>query len=119
MKRKRFVAVLISRLPKSCIRTLAYRWIFKYDIVETTIGFGTVIVIENARIFGSRIGGHNVLFGVGSVVTKKFGVDNAVIGGSPTAILKKSYDWKTRGQIVEPQTSEERLFSGLSMGMSN
>ena len=42
---------------------------------------------------GSGVGEH-VIVAMGSVVTKRFDVSNAMIAGVPAKVLKKDYDWK-------------------------
>jgi acetyltransferase-like isoleucine patch superfamily enzyme len=211
MKLRTVIAVLISVLPTSGIRVFAYRTLFKYEIVESTIGFGTVLAVDSAKIIRSSIGkfnvftgpmtvsikerarigmlnsfscglwtlqqhpagpdyarsveigkntlitshhffdiagafvlgnnswiagrgsqfwthganasdrnisigmdcylgsavrfapgasiGNNALVGLGSVVTKKFDLDNALIAGTPAVIVKQNYHWKTREHV--------------------
>jgi acetyltransferase-like isoleucine patch superfamily enzyme len=43
---------------------------------------------------GSVIG-DNIIVAMGSVVTKKFDLSNAMIGGVPAEILKRDYDWRS------------------------
>lgn len=58
------------------------------------------IIIGNSCYVGSAVRftpgssiGNNVLVGLGSTVTKKFGSDNVMIAGAPAKILKESYNW--------------------------
>ena len=44
---------------------------------------------------GSSIG-NNVLVAMGSVVSGKIDVSNALVGGVPAKVLKENYDWKTQ-----------------------
>lgn len=43
---------------------------------------------------GSSIG-DNILVAMGSVVSGKMNVNNALVGGVPARVLKENYDWKT------------------------
>ncbi len=208
IKIKLAIGYMISILPTSYIRVFFYRYIFKYDIQKSTIGWGTVIVVEDVKMYecfigkknkfkgpmkitihkGARIGyenifncgwwvlekkfisknykksleigknthisnrhyfdivdsfmlrdfswiagcasqfwthgasttdreinigehcyigsavrfspgssiNNNTIVALGSVVTRKFDMDNVLIGGQPAKILKENYDWKTK-----------------------
>ena len=64
-------------------------------IAWTPRGQAPVIWLSRAARFapGSAIG-DNVIVAMGSVVTKKFDVSRAMLGGVPATVLKKDYDWR-------------------------
>ncbi|RME89093.1 MAG: hypothetical protein D6770_05390 [Anaerolineae bacterium] len=58
------LAVLISILPLSTLRVLAYRLLLGYEILPgTRIGFGTVIAVSQARLHACKIGRFNLFIG--------------------------------------------------------
>ena len=60
MKKIRLIlAVLTSILPGSLLRSLIYRTILGYKVVNSSIGFGTVVCVDKAEIIKSRIGRFN------------------------------------------------------------
>lgn len=73
---KSLLAKIISVLPTATLRSLAYRIILKYRIVDSHIGFGTIICVDKAEIVCSRIGRYNRFLGPMSMVIH----DDAVIG---------------------------------------
>lgn len=67
---------------------------------DTSVVIGKRCYISSAVKFapGAKLG-NNVLVGLGSVVLKKFEMDNAFIGGVPAETIKTNYDWKTRSSL--------------------
>lgn len=63
---------------------------------ERDMEIGTDCYLGSAVRFapGSSIG-NNVIVAMGSVVTSRLNVDNALIGGVPAKVLKENYDWKS------------------------
>ncbi len=79
MKKIRLIlAVLTSILPGSLLRSLIYRTVLGYKVVNSSIGFGTVICVDKAEIIKSRIGRFNWFYGPITVIIK----ENASIGSS-------------------------------------
>lgn len=70
-------------------------WTHGAGVTDRDIQIGRDCYLGSAVRFapGSAVGEH-VIVAMGSVVTKKFEVSNALIGGVPATILKKDYDWK-------------------------
>lgn len=60
---KEIVAILISILPTSFLRTLAYRVVLGYRISHSYIGFGTRLAVTKATIIHSRIRAFNSIVG--------------------------------------------------------
>jgi len=58
-KIKLAIAYMISILPTSYLRVFFYRYIFKYDIQKSTIGWGTIIVVEDVKMYECFIGKNN------------------------------------------------------------
>jgi acetyltransferase-like isoleucine patch superfamily enzyme len=64
---------------------------------ERNIAIGERCYIGSASLFApSTAVGDNCLVGLGSVMTKPFPVDNAVIAGQPASVIRENYDWKTK-----------------------
>jgi acetyltransferase-like isoleucine patch superfamily enzyme len=70
-------------------------WTHGAGVIDRDIQIGRGCYLGSAVRFapGSEIV-DNVIVAMGSVVTKKFDVNKAMIGGVPATILKKDYDWK-------------------------
>lgn len=70
-------------------------WTHGAGVTDRDIQIGRDCYVGSAVRFapGSAIGEH-VIVAMGSVVTKKFDVSKAMIGGVPATVLKKDYDWK-------------------------
>ncbi len=74
-------------------------WTHGAGVTDRNIEIGRDCYIGSAVRFapGSAVGEH-VIVAIGSVVTKKFEISKAMIGGVPAAVLKKDYDWKLEEQ---------------------
>ena len=72
-------------------------WTHGAGIIDRNIKIGEDCYIGSAVRFapGSSVG-DNVLVAMGSVVTKKFELDNALLGGVPAVVVKENYDWKQK-----------------------
>ena len=57
------IAVFISILPVNFLRVMAYRLLLGYRIAKARIGFGTVIVVDEASIANAKIGFFNLFMG--------------------------------------------------------
>lgn len=70
-------------------------WTHGASVTDRDICIGRDCYLGSAVRFapGSAVG-DNVIVAMGSVVTKKFDVSKAMIGGVPATILKQDYDWK-------------------------
>ena len=70
-------------------------WTHGAGVTDRDIRIGRDCYLGSAVRFapGSAIG-DSVIVAMGSVVTKKFELSKAMIGGVPATILKKDYDWK-------------------------
>jgi acetyltransferase-like isoleucine patch superfamily enzyme len=70
-------------------------WTHGAGVTDRDIHIGRDCYVGSAVRFapGSAVGEH-VIVAMGSVVTKKFDISKAMIGGVPATILKKDYDWK-------------------------
>jgi len=70
-------------------------WTHGAGVNDRDIRIGRDCYIGSAVRFapGSAVG-DNVIVAMGSVVTKKFDISKAMIGGVPATVLKKDYDWK-------------------------
>jgi acetyltransferase-like isoleucine patch superfamily enzyme len=62
-KLKFLTAVLLSILPFNILRCFFYRHIFGYQIIDSSIGFGTVIFVTQARMDRCSIGRFNKFLG--------------------------------------------------------
>ena len=74
-------------------------WTHGAGVADRDIQIGRDCYLGSAARFapGSAIG-DNVIVAMGSVVTKKFNLSKAMIGGVPATVLKKNYDWKLEEQ---------------------
>jgi acetyltransferase-like isoleucine patch superfamily enzyme len=70
-------------------------WTHGAGVTDRDVRIGRDCYLGSAVRFapGSSVG-DNVIVAMGSVVTKKFDISKAMIGGVPATILKKDYDWK-------------------------
>jgi acetyltransferase-like isoleucine patch superfamily enzyme len=70
-------------------------WTHGAGVTDRDIRIGRDCYLGSAVRFapGSGVGNH-VIVAMGSVVTKKFELSKAMIGGVPAKVLKKDYDWK-------------------------
>lgn len=75
-------------------------WTHGAGIQERNITIGERCYLGSAVRFapGSTVG-DNCIVGLGSVVTKEFKTDNAIIAGHPAKIIRENYDWKTKADI--------------------
>lgn len=75
-------------------------WTHGVGVVDRDVKIGEGCYIGSAVRFapGSSIG-NNVILGLGSVVTKHFSTDNAMIAGHPAKVLREKYDWKTKTDL--------------------
>jgi acetyltransferase-like isoleucine patch superfamily enzyme len=70
-------------------------WTHGAGVTDRNIQIGDDCYIGSAVRFAPGSGvGNNVIVAMGSVVTKKFDISNAMIGGVPARVLKENYDWK-------------------------
>jgi acetyltransferase-like isoleucine patch superfamily enzyme len=69
-------------------------WTHGAGVTDRDIRIGRDCYIGSAVRFspGSAVG-DNVIVAMGSVVTKKFDISKAMIGGVPATVLKRDYDW--------------------------
>ena len=74
-------------------------WTHGAGVTDRNIEIGRDCYIGSAVRFapGSAIG-DNVIVAMGSVVTKKFEISKAMIGGVPATVVKKDHDWKLEEQ---------------------
>ncbi|MCC6299983.1 MAG: hypothetical protein IT314_11845 [Anaerolineales bacterium] len=74
-------------------------WTHGVGVRERDIEIGSDCYLGSAVRFapGSSIG-NNVLVAMGSVVSGKLDVDNALVGGVPARVLKENYDWKLQNE---------------------
>jgi acetyltransferase-like isoleucine patch superfamily enzyme len=70
-------------------------WTHGAGVTDRNIQIGRDCYLGSAVRFapGSGVGDH-VILAMGSVVTKRFDLSNAMIGGVPAMVLKENYDWK-------------------------
>ena len=75
-------------------------WTHGAGVTDRDIRIGRDCYLGSAVRFapGSAVG-DNVIVAMGSVVTKKFDVNKALIGGVPASVLKKDYDWLSEEQV--------------------
>ena len=72
-------------------------WTHGAGIVDRDIAIGENCYLGSAVRFAPGAStGNNILVAMGSVVTKKFELDNALLGGVPAEILKNDYDWRQK-----------------------
>lgn len=70
-------------------------WTHGAGVTDRDIHIGRDCYIGSAvRFAPGAVVGDNVIVAMGSVVTKKFDVSKAMIGGIPATVLKQDYDWK-------------------------
>lgn len=72
-------------------------WTHGAGIVNRDIAIGENCYLSSAVRFapGASIG-DNILVAMGSVVTKTFEIENAMLGGIPAGVLKENYDWQQK-----------------------
>ena len=76
-------------------------WTHGAGVTDRDIHIGNDCYIGSAVRFAPGSGvGDNVIVGMGSVVTKKFDISKAMIGGVPAKVVKKDYDWKLEDQAT-------------------
>jgi acetyltransferase-like isoleucine patch superfamily enzyme len=70
-------------------------WTHGAGVSDRDISIGRDCYVGSAARFapGSALG-DRVIVALGSVVTKKFDISKAMIGGVPATVLKEDYDWK-------------------------
>jgi len=70
-------------------------WTHGAGVTDRDIRIGRDCYVGSAVRFAPGSGvGDKVIVAMGSVVTKKFELSKAMIGGVPAAVLKIDYDWK-------------------------
>lgn len=74
-------------------------WTHGVGVRDRDIEIGSDCYLGSAVRFapGSSIG-DNVLVAMGSVVSGKLDVSNALVGGVPAKVLKENYDWKSQNE---------------------
>ena len=67
---------------------------------DRDIAIGKRCYIGTAVLFapGSSVGDNRIV-GLGSVVTRKLGANNAMIAGHPAKVIRDNYDWKTKQEL--------------------
>ncbi len=72
-------------------------WTHGVGVQDRNIEIGSDSYLGSAVRFapGSSVG-DNVLVAMGSVVSGKMNVSNALVGGVPAKVLKENYDWKSQ-----------------------
>ena len=72
-------------------------WTHGVGVRDRNIEIGTDCYLGSAVRFapGSSVG-NNILVAMGSVVSAKLDVDNALVGSVPAKLLKENYDWKSQ-----------------------
>ena len=77
-------------------------WTHGAGVTDRDVRIGRDCYLGSAVRFapGSAVG-DNVIVAMGSVVTKKFDISKAMIGGVPATVLKKDYDWKLEKSVSE------------------
>ncbi|NET58559.1 MAG: hypothetical protein F6K47_21120 [Symploca sp. SIO2E6] len=70
-------------------------WTHGPNAIDRAIAIGKDCYIASGVKFapGTLIGNSNIV-GLGSVVTKKFNVENSLIVGSPAKVIKENYNWQ-------------------------
>ncbi len=74
-------------------------WTHGIGVRDRDIEIGSDCYLGSAVRFapGSSVG-DNVLVAMGSVVSGKLDVSNALVGGVPAKVLKENYDWKSQNE---------------------
>lgn len=71
-------------------------WTHGVNVTDRNISIGEKCYIGSAVRFAPGSGvGDNVIVGIGSVITKRVEVSNAVVAGSPAKVIKEGCGWKT------------------------
>ena len=75
-------------------------WTHGARVKDRNITIGEHCYLGSAIRFapGSSIG-DNCIVGLGSIVTKRFPINNAIIAGHPANAIRENYDWKTKKDI--------------------
>ncbi len=75
-------------------------WTHGSVATEKAISIGKNCYLGSAVRFiaGSQIG-DNIIVGIGSVITRKFEINNALIAGVPAKVVKENYDFKTKTNL--------------------
>ena len=70
-------------------------WTHGAGVADRDIRIGRDCYLGSAvRFAPGSVVGDNVIVAMGSVVTKKFEISKAMIGGVPATVLKEDYNWK-------------------------
>jgi acetyltransferase-like isoleucine patch superfamily enzyme len=70
-------------------------WTHGAGVTDRDIQIGPDCYLGSAVRFAPGAGiGEHVIVAMGSVVTRKFDISKAMLGGVPATVLKKDYDWK-------------------------
>ena len=93
---KLLVALMVSLLPMNGLRVLGYRLLFGYQITESQVGVGSVIVVDNVSMEKARLGLFNLLVGPMKVIIQ----EGASIGNRNTFSCGF---WVLRDQYKEAQ----------------
>jgi len=72
-------------------------WTHGPNALDRSISIGKDCYIASGVKFapGTLIGNSNIV-GLGSIVTKKFNVENSLIAGNPAKVVKNNYNWQER-----------------------
>lgn len=75
-------------------------WTHGAGVQERNIAIGEFCYIGSAVRFapGSSIA-NNCIVGLGSIVTSRFDISNAMIAGHPAKVIRDNYNWKTKESI--------------------
>ena len=75
-------------------------WTHGAGVTDRNVEIGSDCYIGSAARFAPGSGiGDSVIVAMGSVVTKKFKISKAMIGGVPASVLKKDFDWRSEEQV--------------------
>ena len=75
-------------------------WTHGAGVTDRNVEIGSDCYIGSAARFAPGSGiGDSVIVAMGSVVTKKFEISKAMIGGVPASVLKKDFDWRSEEQV--------------------
>ena len=75
-------------------------WTHGAGVTDRSVEIGSDCYIGSAARFAPGSGiGDSVIVAMGSVVTKKFEISKAMIGGVPASVLKKDFDWRSEEQV--------------------